>query len=283
MHSDRCNHPGRLERHRASRRVAAPFLALALAGATAAAAPAAGIHGKMISYEANGEKVAAYLARPARAHAPGVVVVHEWWGLNDQIKGVADRLASAGYLALVPDLYRGTVAADAELAHELMRGLNEDRAVSLIQGAVTELRAIDGDATRPIGTIGFCMGGRLSLATALKGSDIQSAVMFYGSVETTEAAVAPLQVPLLGIFGAEDRGIGVEDVRKFEAALKGAGKQADIVIYPGVGHAFFNENNPGHNAELARDAWKHTLEFFAAHLKPALEKQTPPDGKRSGR
>jgi carboxymethylenebutenolidase len=240
---------------------------LAFSARSAAAAEPAG---EMVSYKAGGETVRAYLARPEEEDrgTPGVVVIHEWWGLNDQIKGVADRLARDGYLAIAPDLYRGKLAADRGLAHELMRGLSENRAVDLIKGAADHLRSLGGGNHRRVGTVGFCMGGRLSLAAALKGAEVQATVMFYGSVETTRETVEPLRAPLLGIFGREDRGIPVEDVKKFEEALKAAGKVAAIQIYPGVGHAFFNEQGPSYDRQFAVDAWARTQAFFAKHLKP---------------
>jgi carboxymethylenebutenolidase len=230
--------------------------------------PATGAQGEMITFRANDETVRAYLVKPTDRGAPGIVVIQEWWGLNDQIRGVVDRFAALGYAAIAPDLYRGKVATEPDLAHELMRGLNEDRAVAIVKGAAARLRSLEGGAGRPVGTIGFCMGGRLSLATALKGGDVQAAVMFYGSVETTPEAVARLACPLLGIFGEQDQGIPVEDVRKFEQALKTAGKKATVMIYPGVGHAFFNEERPSYNKTVAAEAWDLTKDFLAQNLKP---------------
>lgn len=227
--------------------------------------------GEMVSFEAGGETVQAYLARPQAGDrgTPGIVVIHEWWGLNDQIKSVADRLAREGYLAIVPDLYRGKVADDRALAHELSRGLNEGRAVEIVKRAAGHLRSLGEGDRRRVGTVGFCMGGRLSLAAALGGADVQATAMFYGSVETRREAVEPLRAPLLGIFGDQDRGIPVADVKEFEAALKAAGKVAEIRIYAGAGHGFFNERNPSYDATSAGDAWVRTREFFAKHLKPS--------------
>jgi carboxymethylenebutenolidase len=209
---------------------------------------------------------------------PGVVVIHEWWGLNDQIKGVADRLAGEGYLAIVPDLYRGKVPTDAGYAHDLMRGVNENWAVTVIEGAATWLRANDAKERKrtpgqrmPVATLGFCFGGRLSLATALKGADIQAMAMFYGSVETDPKVLEPIAVPVLGIFGNEDRGIPLDQVKAFEAALKAAGKKATILVYTGVGHAFFNEERPGYDPDVSIDAWERTKMFLLDSLgRPAV-------------
>ena len=234
--------------------------------------------GKLVSYKVRDEQVQAYLVRPQRTAAlPGVVVIHEWWGLNDQIKRVTNRLAEEGFVAIAPDLYRGKLGTDAGLAHELMRGLNENYAVDVVTGAVAHLRSIEARDRRgpaptsprmAIGTLGFCMGGRISLATALSRADVQAAVMFYGSVETSKDALAPLQVPLLGIFGNEDRGIPLDQIRAFQAALKDAGKDATVLVYPGVGHAFFNDDRPSYDREAANDAWERTKAFFRTHLPP---------------
>ena len=246
--------------------------------APAAGRPAPRVASEMTSFEAGGEKVGAYLAVQSGAGVrPGMVMIHEWWGLNGQIKRVADRLAALGYAVIVPDLYRGKVAdyKEPDLAHELMRGLNEDRSVGIAKGAAALLRARAGAPALPVGIIGFCMGGRIALATALKGGDVQAVVMFYGSVETTKEAVAPLGCPLLGLFGKDDRGIPEEDVRKFEAALKAAGKTATIHIYPGVGHAFFNDERPGFEKDVGQDAWANVKDFLAAHLPPPATSGQP--------
>ena len=241
--------------------------------------------GTTISFDVRGEKVQGYLSQPAvSGFHPGVVVVHEWWGLNEQIQGVADRLAEQGYVVLTPDLYRGKRGTDAGLAHELMRGLNENWAVDVLAAAAGALRDVDATRARraqgermPVGLLGFCMGGRLSLATALKGKDVQAAVMFYGSVETDKEALRPLAVPLLGIFGDEDRGIPIDQIRAFEAALKEAGKDATVLVYRGAGHAFFNEDRPSYHKESSTDAWARTKMFLKEKLSaPVRGKRSPP-------
>jgi carboxymethylenebutenolidase len=277
--------PRALFRARAARR-APGFVAGALALLTLTPVFAANAttklpiqEGEMVSYTVGKDEIKAYFSRPVPMNGyPGVVVVHEWWGLNDQIKGVADRLAAEGYLAIVPDLYRGKVPTDAGYAHDLMRGVNENWAVGVIEGAATWLRATDARERRrspgqrmPIGTLGFCMGGRLSLATALKGADIQAMAMFYGSVETDAKVLEPIAVPVLGIFGNEDRGIPLDQVKAFEAALKADGKKATILVYTGVGHAFFNEERPGYDPDVSIDAWERTTMFLRDSLgRPAI-------------
>lgn len=244
--------------------------------------------GKLVSLQVRGEAVKAYVSQPMRAGLyPGVVVIHEWWGLNGQIKGVADRTAEDGYVAIAPDLYRGKLGTDAGLAHELMRGLNENYALDVVAQAIDWLRANEKQTARrpagqemPVGVLGFCMGGRIALATALKPADIQSAVMFYGSVETQKEALKPLQVPLLGIFGNEDHGIPLDQIKAFETALKESGKQATVLVYPGVGHAFFNEERPGYDKEVAGDAWERTRMFLKETLATAPDATKKPTKDR---
>lgn len=266
--------------------------ALGVSALVLASAPAyAGVpiqEGKMVSLQVRGEAVKAYVSQPMRAGLyPGVVVIHEWWGLNGQIKGVADRTAEDGYVAIAPDLYRGKLGTDAGLAHELMRGLNENYALDVVAQAIDWLRANEKQTARrpagqemPVGVLGFCMGGRIALATALKPADIQSAVMFYGSVETQKDALKPLQVPLLGIFGNEDHGIPLDQIKAFETALKESGKQATVLVYPGVGHAFFNEERPGYDKEVAGDAWERTRMFLKETLVAAPDAPKKPAKER---
>lgn len=263
----------------------AGLLAVAVAVPCTGAFAAPIQEGKVITYKVREEQVQAYLVRPQKAGSyPGVVIIHEWWGLNEQIKRVADRVAEEGYLAIAPDLYRGKIPTDAGLAHELMRGLNENWAVDVVTGAVAQLRGIEvrerrgapaPPARMAVGTLGFCMGGRISLATALSGADVQAAVMYYGSVETSKDALKPLEVPLLGIYGNEDRGIPLDQIRAFEAVLKESGKDATVLVYPGVGHAFFNEDRPSYDAEAAKDSWERTKMFFKKNLTPEAAGTAP--------
>lgn len=231
-----------------------------------ARAPSKG--GQTVEFEVGGETVRAYLALPASISARGgAVVAHEWWGLNDQIRGVADRLAGEGYASIVPDLYRGEVAEDPEKAHELMRGLQEGRATDILRAAASYLQRTEEAAGTKAAVIGFCMGGRLALLAAIGGREVAGAVMFYGQPVVEKERLGPLSVPVLGLFGAEDRGISVSDVRAFESAAKAAGKQVETHLYPGAGHAFFNETRPSYNRDAAADAWKRTLAFLDRTLR----------------
>jgi carboxymethylenebutenolidase len=198
---------------------------------------------------------------------PGVVLVQEWWGLNHQIETVADRLAALGYAVIVPDLYHGHVANDAEKAHELSRGLTDESALNDLGAAVTNLRNSPTVGGRPVGIMGFCMGGRLSLLTALSGPPLNACVVFYGPPITDAALLQKLPCPLLASFGAEDEGIPPEAVKGFEEALKKAGKSVDIKIYENAGHAFMNDTRPSYRPEAAKDAWERVENFLAANLK----------------
>ncbi len=241
-------------------------LAAWAAEAPRAAEPAAPA-GRSIEYDVAGERVPAYLALPASGSARGgVVVVHEWWGLNDQIRAIADRLAARGYAAIAPDLYRGELAAEPERAHELMRGLQDGRAIAILRYGASYLRATEEAAGRKVAVIGFCMGGHLALLTALGNSEVGGAVMFYGRPVIEKDKLESLSVPVLGLFGADDHGIPVADVKAFERTAKELGKKIEVKIYPGAGHAFFNETRPSHNAEAAADAWKLTLAFLEKTL-----------------
>jgi carboxymethylenebutenolidase len=210
-----------------------------------------------------------YLALPAGAGKhPAIIVIQEWWGLNDWIKQQADRFASQGYVALAPDLYRGRVATDANLAHELSRGLPQDRAMSDLRGAFNYLAARRDVDAKHIGVIGWCMGGGYAIDFALAEPRLAAVVMNYGHTVTDPAKIASLHAPLLGNFGGADRGIPAADVQAFDAALKKAGKSSDIKIYDGAGHAFMNPNNTGGYVEAAaKDAWTRIDAFFTHHLR----------------
>jgi carboxymethylenebutenolidase len=209
-----------------------------------------------------------FVAAPTTASKhPALLVIQEWWGVNDWIREQTERFARQGYVALAVDLYRGKVATTQEQAHELMRGLPHDRALADLEAGFKYLAARkDVDPSR-IGVIGWCMGGGFALMLADEQPKLAAAVMNYGHVMTDEKTIAKLKVPLLGNFGAEDRGIPPADVQAFEAALKSAHKSADFKLYPGAGHAFMNPNNKeGYRPEAAKDAWQRIDAFFAKHL-----------------
>jgi len=233
--------------------------------------------GAAMSFSNGSETVPAFIAAPDDAvRKPAIVVLQEWWGVNDFIRQKVDSFARQGYVALAPDLYRGQTASDPDTAHQLMRGLPEDRAMRDLKGAVAYLRSrADVDGKR-IGVVGWCMGGGYSLSLALAEPTLSGAVIYYGRLVTDDTAIQKLEVPLLGNFAGEDKGIPVESVREFERKAKAAGKKVDFKIYPGVGHAFASSKDPKtFRAEDAKDADARTDAFFAKALKGAKPQGTP--------
>jgi len=224
---------------------------------------------KNVSYKSSDETVQAMLYTPdGKGPFPGIVVIHEWWGLNDWVKEQASKLADQGYVALAIDLYRGKVATTPDEAHEIMRGVPEDRAKRDLHAAVEFLKAQSNVKQDRIASIGWCMGGGYSLDVALQEPTLRATVINYGHLATDPGSLKNINAAILGIFGGQDRGIPVDDVRKFEKDLKQQEKKVEIVIYPNAGHAFENPNNKaGYRADDAADAWKRTISFLASTLK----------------
>ena len=225
--------------------------------------------GKSVSYKSGDENVQGVLYAPSgNGPFPALIVIHEWWGLNDWVKEQASKLAEQGYVTLAIDLYRGKVATTPDMAHEIMRGVPDDRAARDLHAAVEFLAAQSNVSKNKIGVIGWCMGGGYALNAALHESTLKAAVINYGHLATDPAQLASINAAILGIFGGKDRGIPVDDINKFADALKKAGKKVEIKIYPDAGHAFENPNNKeGFRADDAADAWKRTVAFLAAELK----------------
>jgi len=244
-------------------------IALSLCTLLLAAAPALALaKGAMVDVTSGNQTVQAYLATPATPAkgAPAIVVVQEWWGLTDWVKGVADRFAAQGYVAIAPDLYRGKLATEPELAHELMRGLPDARARQDIRAA-GDFAEDKLDAKR-VGVIGFCVGGRLAQLAALDKGEFDAVVMAYGSPESAPERLKTLKGPLLGVFGADDRGIGPDQTGPLQVALAKYGKPGSSVhVYPGVGHAFLRDAGSPAGEEQAKLAWGEIDAFLAKHLK----------------
>ena len=232
-------------------------------------APGFAADGKSVSYKSGDETVNGTLYRPAgKGPFPALIVIHEWWGLNDWVKEQASKFADEGYVALAVDLYRGKVADNADLAHELMRGVPEDRATRDLKAAYDFLSAQPDVKKDRIGSIGWCMGGGYSLDVALAEPHLAADVINYGHLATDPDQLKKIQAPILGLFGGQDRGITPEDVKKFQQAMEKLGKKIDVKIYPDAGHAFENPNNKqGYRAEDTSDAWQRTVAFLASTLK----------------
>jgi carboxymethylenebutenolidase len=223
---------------------------------------------KNVSYKSGDETVQAVLYAPeGKATAPGIVVIHEWWGLNDWVKEQASKLADQGYVTLAIDLYRGKVATTPDEAHEIMRGVPEDRAARDLHAAVEFLKAQSNVKRDRIASIGWCMGGGYSLDVALQEPTLAATVINYGHLASDSESLKKIKAPILGLFGGQDRGIPTEDVKKFERALKQQGNKVEVVIYPDAGHGFENPNSKtGYRADDAADAWKRTVNFLAETL-----------------
>jgi carboxymethylenebutenolidase len=204
---------------------------------------------------------------PGKGPFPAVVVAHEWWGLNSQIREVGLRLAQQGYVAIIPDLYHGQVAGDPDNAHILMRGLDQDGAVGDLTAGLSWAASQPRISNQKIGILGFCMGGGLALQTALQSPNVAALVMFYGAPESKPEKIAMLKAPLLGHFGADDKGIDPKRVDDFRTALQSAGKSAELYVYQGAGHAFMNETQPSYRPDAAKLAWARTLAFYQKNLR----------------
>jgi len=217
-----------------------------------------------------------FLALPAgggEARKPAIVVIQEWWGVDDWIREQATRFAGQGYVALAPDLYRGRVAKTPDEAHELMRGMPEDRAMADLKAAVDYLSSRPDVDPNRIGVIGWCMGGGYALALATADSRPKCTVINYGRLVTDSSAITRIRAPILGNFGGADRGIPVEDVRKFGGELTKYGKLGDVKIFDGAGHAFMNPNNKeGYDEAASQDAWGRIDQFVARNLKNPLSR-----------
>jgi carboxymethylenebutenolidase len=228
---------------------------------------------RTISYpRPDGRSVNGYLAEPAgAAGAPGIVVIQEWWGLNDQIRGVADKLAGAGYRALVPDLYRGQLALEAHEAEHLMKGLDfGDAAGQDVRGAVRFLKT---SGSSKVGVTGFCMGGALTLLSACNVPEADAACTWYGYPPLEYVDAAKIKAPLMGHWATDDTAFAIGGVDALEGKLRAAGVGFEFFRYD-CKHAFANETADSKNLsflkydpQAADLAWKRTLEFFARHLR----------------
>ena len=263
-------------RHRKHNRVGGTLASIALYVLSAFALAAPKVDTMTVRYPSGMDTIQAFLCVPqSKGVHPAIVVIHEWWGLNDWVKQNAQALASMGYITVAVDLYRGKSTALPDVAHELSRGLPDDRATRDLIGAVQYLKSRpDVDRSR-IGSIGWCSGGGYSLTAALNVSDLAACAICYGRLVTDSMSIKKIPCPILGIFGEDDQGITPEDVRKFESQCKAAGKAIDVHIYPKSGHAFMNPNNKkGYNKAAAKDAWSKIYGFFFRTLE-RMHTETP--------
>jgi carboxymethylenebutenolidase len=239
------------------------------AATTAPTVPVTG--GEVVYATIAGQPVKGFVARPAGSEGkalPGLIVIHEWWGLNDNVRDEAKRLAGEGYVVLAVDLYRGEVADVPPAAMKLSRSLTENPgpAEENLRQAYAWLNDV-AKAPR-IGTIGWCLGGRWSFRTAqLFPADVDATVIYYGSVKADDAVVAPLKMPVLGLFGGKDRVVPMPMVEAFREQSARLGRDVTIQVYPEADHAFANPSGTAYDAAAAEDSWARTTAFLAANLK----------------
>lgn len=247
-----------------------PLLFLLAACVAVSAAHPATAAPQEVSYPSGSETVHGLLYAPPAGSAakhPAIVVIHEWWGLNDWVKEQAADLASHGYYALAVDLYRGKTAEDADTAHQLSRGLPQDRGIRDLKAAQAYLSSRKDVDPHRIGAIGWCMGGGYALAFAAADPNLKAVVANYGPPPTDPDSLKQIHAAILGNYGGLDKGITPDSVQAFAADLKKLGKSIDVKIYPDAGHAFENPNNKaGYRPEDAADAHSRSLHFFAREL-----------------
>ena len=221
----------------------------------------------MVEFASNGRTAQGYLATPAEGTGPGVIVLQEGWGLVGHIKRIADRFAAEGFVALAPDLYAGKKTASPDEAAKLMMAMNIAETEKDLRGAVQHLMDHPRASGDRVGSVGFCMGGALSLYAATKNQQVGACVIFYGGHPTVKPDLANLSAPVLGLYAEQDTFATPEAARELGAKLAALRKQAEIHIYEGVDHAFFNDDRPEvYNRAAAEDAWRRTVTFFRAHL-----------------
>ena len=220
-----------------------------------------------ITFPANGAEGTGYLARPddAATH-PGVIVIQEWWGLDGHIRDIAERFAREGFVALAPDLYHGAIATEPDEARKLVMNMNREQAVKDLLGAVKHLQSIDAVAPKKVGCIGFCMGGSLTLALAAAEPDVAAGAPFYAGMQPGKDQIAQIRAELFCAFGADDGGIPPERIAEFEGNLRSTGRTAEIKVYDGAPHSFFNDTKPSYRAEASKDAWERSLALFRRTL-----------------
>ena len=222
--------------------------------------------GKMIEFPSNGTTTHGYLATPQTGNGPGLLVIQEWWGLVPHIKNVCDRFAAEGFTALAPDMYHGKTVKEPDEAGKLLMALNIAQAEKDLRGAAKCLAG--HSSTAKLGVVGFCMGGQLALFAATLNSSIGACVNFYGIHPNVTPDYTKLSGPVLGLFAEKDTFVTPQVAKDLDAAIKRAGKPSEIHIYPGVSHAFFNdERSDAYDREAAADAWRRTLAFFRQHVR----------------
>lgn len=222
-----------------------------------------------ITINHKGQQVMGYLSEPDTDLYPeprgGMIVIQEWWGLTPDIKEIADRYATEGYLSFAPDLYHGVATSEPDEARKLTMSLERDLAAKEIDAAIAWLK--DTRGVGKVGCVGYCLGGGLTLATAIRPtSNVDAVHVYYGGGMPSNDQIATINVPVLGSYGAEDAGIPKEDVDRLRDTLTKAGVPNDVTLYEGAGHAFFNETRPAYREDQAMGSWMKSTAWFAKYL-----------------
>lgn len=228
----------------------------------------AAVQSRPVSFPSGSETASGILYTPSTpGRHPAIVVIHEWWGLTPGVKEQAAGLAAQGYVALAVDLYRGKTASDPETAHELMRGLPQDRGVRDLMAAANYLKTLKSVDPNRLGAVGWCMGGTYAALFAVNDPDLKAVAINYGALPTDPAALKKIHAAILGNFGALDHGITPDDVHNFASSMKALGKPVNAKIYPDAGHAFENpDNKGGYRPADSKDAHQRMRVFFQKHL-----------------
>jgi len=224
--------------------------------------------GQRIDFPANSHTCSGYLATPKSGKGPAIIVIQEWWGLVTHIQDLVERFASAGFLAMAPDLYHGKTTKSPDEAGKMLMELDAERAEREIAGAGEYLLRRPECSSKTYGVVGFCMGGALAQYTGAREPKAGATVSFYGGFKKVSIDWKSLTGPILLFCGEKDKGVTPESCRRTADELKKLGKKAELKIYPNADHAFFNDTRPEvYNKEASADAWKKTLEFFKANVR----------------
>jgi carboxymethylenebutenolidase len=221
-----------------------------------------------VEFQANGGTAPGYLAVPESGKGPGVIVLQEWWGLDDSVKRIVDRFAEEGFVALAPDLYRGETTDQPSEAEQKMMAMSMDQAEKDMRGAVdyiTEQEAYDGSG---VGSVGFCLGGGLAVWAATANPKVDAVVTYYYVMPHGKPDFTKVDAPVLGHFGTNDDFVPVEDAKALEKELTDAGADAKFEFYEGAGHAFAGDHNRigTYDEGKAKEAWGKTIDFLKSHL-----------------
>ena len=221
-----------------------------------------------VEFQSNGDTAPGYLAEPESGGGPGVIVLQEWWGMDDSVRRYCDRFAEEGFLALAPDLYRGETTDQPDEAQQKMMAMNMDQTAKDMSGAVDFLAEHDGFQGSGVGSVGFCLGGGLSVWAASVNQKVKAVVTYYYVMPHGKPDFSKVQAPVLGHFGTNDDFIPVDDAKSLEQELRDAGVEVDFEFYEGAGHAFANDHDRlgTYDEGKANEAWRKTVDFLRRHL-----------------